>query len=210
MKSSVTTRGKRAPILPELDGVSDKEWSAIYNAGTEIAFRCLGNKGDAFEAVNGAALALCSTHRYDEAKHKNLRRHFLNLVRGECQTFLTHRRRENDACHRMHESNDDDSIAHEQGQLSPEAMMIQREEDERYEVSLQRTRARLRKLQRCVAYNPAAVALLEYWAANGDDRPMPQIAAAIGYELDDVYEAKKLIERKAEKILGEDEEGEDQ
>ena len=89
-------------------------------------------------------------------------------------------------------------------------MIIAREDAEAREERIPRLRARLRKLQRCVAYNAAAVALLEYWAMHGSDKPLPKVAAILGFSADDLYAAKKLIERKAQNILADEaEEGDE-
>ena len=205
--SFLTTRGKRAPVLPELANISSREWADMHLAGTEVGFQMLGNKADAFDAVHDAYLALTSTHRFDPAKHKTVVRHFLALVKIASLKIMRTGEREDDALERAYEP---DSVAEAEAAQSPEAIMIAREEAEAHEGKLLRVRDRLRRLQRCVAYDRAAVALIEYWAEHGADRPIPQIAAALGLPVDEVHAAKKLIERKARAIMVNDTEGDDE
>ena len=120
MASNLTLKGKRRPILPELEGITTNEWSEVYMTGNEAAFRVLGDRGAAFDVVQDAYLALCSTHRYNPERHGSFRTHFLNLVRIGCRNHATYQAREEQACEAMHQQ-DKSTVAYEQASGSPEA-----------------------------------------------------------------------------------------
>jgi hypothetical protein len=187
--------------LPPLGAITPSEWAEIVSAAIASAERELRAKDLAAEAVAAGYLKLHTTHPWSPSKYA-LRRHFLFLVHLACKDWresqkADKRAREEEA----HEKFYDDVVEDAPGGASPEDLMVAREDLEEHQLWILEKRDQLRRLQRLVAGDVVALALLRAFAEYGEDRPLSQIAEIIGYPAPAVYSAKKRIERLAARVV---------
>jgi hypothetical protein len=202
MSASITKRAEKPIKVPELVKVTKEEWRRVYFAAIELAEAILGEKDAAYEAVHNAFLAMCTVHRWDETKY-TLKQHFLFLVGQACHTNIERKKPEAVAHEEEAAFEYYDHHTYAAENASPEELMIAREHHERHQAWRAEKRAQIRKLQRALAAYPVALQLMAYWGEHGADRPLPKIAVLIGQPIEAVYEAKKLIERFAQRIIKE-------
>jgi hypothetical protein len=202
----------RVTALPELQAITKKEWTPIYFAAVELV-EATGLKQDAFDIVHDAYVTMCTEAdaRWSPTV-RPLREHFLMLVRDELKKERNRRQveaRQRHAKDKLTHHYESSIIPYVSSTSSPEDIMIAREEAEEHERWLLEKRAQIRKLQRCVSHNPVALKLLDYWAEHGGSKPLTKVAGILNVSIDAIYEAKKLIERHAHRIIVE-KKGDDQ
>jgi hypothetical protein len=200
----------RPTALPELQAITKKEWTPIYFAAVELV-EAAGYEQDAFDVVHDAYVIMCTKSRWNPTACP-LREHFLGLVRDALKADRNRRRTESRRRHNeavVTHHYEDSVIPYVSSTSSPEDLMIAREEHEDHERWLLEKRAQIRKLQRSVSNDPVALELMDYWAEHGGAKPLTKVALILDRSLDDIYRAKKLIERHAKRIIVE-KKGDDQ
>ena len=187
---------------------SKSEWRPIYFAAIDMAERMTGSKERAYDIVHDTYVEMCTNHG-DNPSYP-LRQHFLHLVYVACKQWRERRRKAKPEDEQQAlEDYYADIAAHNWSTRSPEDIMIVREEREEHQQWLAEKREQLRRLMKAVSHNPAAVALMRYWADNGS-KPFTEIATTLGITVEELYAAKKLIERRAHLIIVEKKKGDDE
>ena len=200
--------GRPLVLAPEPVSASKSEWRDIYIAAIDMGERMTGSRERAFDVVHDTYVDMCTKHGHNPSYP--LRQHFLHLVYVACKQARERKRRskpesEQQALTELYA----DADAHNGSTRSPEEIMIAREEREEHKEWLAEKREQLRRLMKAVSYNPAAVALMRYWADNGGGKPLTEVGPQLGFTIEEIYAAKKLIERKAHRIIVE-KKGDDQ
>jgi DNA-directed RNA polymerase specialized sigma24 family protein len=190
------TRGGGLP--PELAGRKDLE--DVYRAGLHYAGRCLrGRPRDVrMELVNDAWILLSTTQRWDPRKSP-LERWFLLIVRNLINDLYRHEGVDIDthvaAKYRQHEI-DERAIE----VMPPDEVLAERETRQERERVADANRALIEAIEVAVAHHPVAVGILEEWKTSGCDAKPQVLADRLGVGVQQIYQAKGVIQYHAKKI----------